>query len=194
MGRTTDSAGPDADDALLAAYAGGAPDAPRAMTLRFAPMAHRVALRMLGDRAEAEDVAQEAMIRLFRVAPGWRPGGARVTSWLYRVTANLCSDRLRRRVPLPIEAAAEVAAPGQAPEERLTDDARLEALTVALADLPERQRLAVVLRHIEGMANPEIGEIMGVGTEAVESLVARGKRALAAALAGRREALGYGEG
>ena len=64
----------------------------------------------------------------------------------------------------------------------------------AIATLPERQRQAVVLRHIEGLSNPEIGEIMDIGVEAVESLTARGKRALAAALAGRRAELGYGDG
>lgn len=69
----------------------------------------------------------------------------------------------------------------------------MDALQQALDSLPERQRQAVVLRHIEGLANPEIAEVMEISTEAVESLTARGKRALAAALAGRREELGYAE-
>ncbi len=79
---------PDGDDLLLAAYAAGDPAAPRAMADRFTAPAFRLALRMLGDHAEAEDVTQEALIRLFGAAPGWRPGTAKVTSWLYRVTAN----------------------------------------------------------------------------------------------------------
>ena len=69
----------------------------------------------------------------------------------------------------------------------------MAALQAALASLPERQRQAVVLRHIEGLTNPEIAEIMEIGVEAVESLTARGKRALAAALSGQRDALGYEE-
>jgi RNA polymerase sigma-70 factor (ECF subfamily) len=72
--------------------------------------------------------------------------------------------------------------------------ARAAALDAALAALPDRQREAVVLRHSEGLSNPEIAGIMGIGVEAVESLTARGKRALAAALAPRRDALGYAEG
>ena len=68
---------------------------------------------------------------------------------------------------------------------------RAAALENGLAGLPERQRMAVVLRHIEGLQNPEIAQIMEIGTEAVESLVARGKRGLMAALADQREALGY---
>jgi RNA polymerase sigma-70 factor (ECF subfamily) len=70
---------------------------------------------------------------------------------------------------------------------------RMAALDAALARLPERQRQAVVLRHIEGMSNPEIAEVLGIGVEAVESLTARGKRALKAALDGQKEALGHGE-
>jgi len=68
---------------------------------------------------------------------------------------------------------------------------RMAALDVALADLPDRQRQAVILRHIDGLANPEIAEVMEISVEAVESLTARGKRALAAILAARREELGY---
>jgi RNA polymerase sigma-70 factor (ECF subfamily) len=116
-----------------------------------------------------------------------------VTTWLYRVTANLATDRLRRRrggsVTLDTIPEPEDDAPGA--EDRMQDAARTAALHAALAKLPERQRQAVVLRHIEGLANPDIAEIMSLGVEAVESLVARGKRGLAAALAGKREELGY---
>ncbi len=125
---------PDSDDRLLVAYAAGDPSAPRAMTDRFTAPAFRLAVRMLADRTEAEDVTQEALIRLFRAAPGWQPGGARVTSWLYRVTANLCTDRLRQRRPEPLDEAPEVADAGAAPEDRLTDKARSDALALALSD------------------------------------------------------------
>ena len=164
----------------------------RLLTGRFLPLTYRLAARLLSDRIEAEDVAQEAMLRLFRAAPGWQPGRARLSTWLYRVTANLCVDCHRKRVPLPLEAADEVADGEMAVEEQLMTADRQAALSRALATLPERQRLAVVLRHIEGLQNPEIAQIMEIGTEAVESLVARGKRGLTAALAGQREELGYG--
>ena len=67
----------------------------------------------------------------------------------------------------------------------------MAALEAALATLPDRQRQAVVLRHLEGLTNPEIATVLDIGVEAVESLTARGKRALAAALSGQRDALGY---
>ena len=151
------------------------------------------AYRLLGNHAEAEDVTQEAMLRLWKIAPDWRQGEAKVTTWLYRVVANLCID-LRRRargvaldsIPDPEDGRASVT-------DHMQAEARAEALQAALDQLPDRQRQAVVLRHIEGLANPEIAEIMEITTEAVESLTARGKRALTAALAGRQEELGYGD-
>jgi RNA polymerase sigma factor (sigma-70 family) len=182
------------DDALLALYAKGDAEAARLMALRFTPVALRVAQRMLRDPAEAEDVAQEAMLRLWRMAPGWRPGAAKVSTWLYRVVANLCTDRLRKRRTVPLDGMPEPedGVPGVA--ERMIDADRAAALEEALAALPERQRQAVILRHLEGLANPEIAEVMEVGVEAVESLVARGKRGLVAALSGRRAELGYENG
>lgn len=180
------------DDQLLADYAAGRSGAAGEMTARFLPLAYRLALRMLGQAADAEDVAQEAMLRLFRQAPSWQAGRARVGTWLYRVTANLCADQGRRRRFAPIEAADAVAAPGLPADEALTDRARVAALHAAIATLPDRQRLALVLRHLEGLGNPEIAAIMDVGVEAVESLVARGRRRLAELLAGRRAELGYG--
>ncbi len=80
---------------LLVLYANGDPAAARALTLRLTPRVLGFAARMLGDRAEAEDVAQEAMLRLWRIAPEWRQGEAKVSTWLYRVASNLCTDRLR---------------------------------------------------------------------------------------------------
>ncbi|KPP86043.1 MAG: RNA polymerase sigma-70 factor, ECF subfamily [Rhodobacteraceae bacterium HLUCCO07] len=183
------------DEALLTLFADGDRQAARALTLRFTPVVMAHAYRLLGDRAEAEDVTQEAMLRLWRIAPDWRPGEARVRTWLYRVVANLATDRLRqrRRAGAPLDEVAEPVDAAAGPAERLQDKARAGALQAALDALPERQRQAVVLRHIEGLANPEIAAIMEIGTEAVESLTARGKRALGAALAARRDALGYGD-
>lgn len=182
------------DDTLMARYAAGDPAAARALTLRLVPRVVSYATRLLADRAEAEDLAQEAMLRLWRAAPGWRPGEARVTTWLYRVVTNLATDRLRarrRRGGPALEDVPEPADDAPGAEARMISADRRAALDRALAALPDRQREAVVLRHLEGLANPEIAAILGVGVEAVESLTARGKRALAAALGGQRAALGY---
>ncbi|MFD1911518.1 RNA polymerase sigma factor [Halodurantibacterium flavum] len=181
------------DEALLVLYANGDPVAARELARRLVPRCLGFAARMLGDGAEAEDVAQEAMLRLWRIAPDWRPGEAQVATWLYRVVANLCTDRLRRRRPVDLDAVPEPEDGAPGPLSAMLDAHRAEALQAALDRLPERQRQAVVLRHLEGMGNPDIGAIMGIGTEAVESLVARGKRALAGMLRHRRRDLGYGD-
>ncbi|TNC71556.1 RNA polymerase sigma factor [Rubellimicrobium roseum] len=184
----------DPDGALLVAYANGDAGAARELVARLAPRVLGQAMRMLGDRAEAEDVTQEVLLRLWRVAPDWRQGEARVGTWLFRVTANLCTDRLRkRRRSVAIEDVPEP--PDSAPSagDRMQGEARLHALSEALGQLPERQAQAVALRHLEGLSNPEIAMVMEVGVEAVESLTARGKRALAALLKGRKAELGYGD-
>jgi len=191
-----DTLGDVPTEALLSLFANGDRMAAHALTARLTPVVMAHAYRLLGDRAEAEDVAQEAMMRLWKIAADWRQDQAKVTTWLYRVVANLATDRLRRRkyrgpaiddVPEPVDETI-------GPAERLEVLERQAALQSALDDLPERQRQAVVLRHIEGLGNPEIAAIMEISIEAVESLTARGKRALAAGLAGQREELGYGDG
>ncbi|MEE4187656.1 MAG: RNA polymerase sigma factor [Roseobacter sp.] len=179
------------DDQLLVHYAAGDPTAAAELTARFLPRVYGHARRMLGDSAEAEDVAQDAMLKLWQMAPTWRSGHAKVSTWLYRVTANLCTDRLRRRRGVPLDQVAEPEDEGQRAEGRLQEHARRDALQVALDSLPPRQRQAVLLRHLEGLGNPEIAQIMEITPRAVESLTARGKRALADALAIRKDALGY---
>ncbi len=187
-----DVAQDDPDAALLVRYAQGDAAAARVLTVQLTPRAFGHALRVLGDRTEAEDVTQEALMRLWKIAPDWRTGEAKVSTWLYRVVANLCTDRLRkRRGSVPLEDIAEPADPAESAEAKLQRGARLDALQAALDTLPDRQRQAVVLRHIEGLANPEIAAILDIGVEAVESLTARGKRALATLLGGQRDALGY---
>ncbi len=182
------------DEALLIAYGNGDAAAARALTLRLTPRVLGYAARLLSDRAEAEDVTQEAMLRLWRIAPDWRQGEAKVTTWLYRVVSNLCTDRLRKTRGVALDAVPEPEDDAPGAEAGLQEAARAEALQQALDALPERQKQAVVLRHIEGLSNPEIAQIMDIGVEAVESLTARGKRALAAGLAGRRAELGYEDG
>ncbi len=188
-----DTMSDEPDEVLLVLFANGDASAARALTGRLTPRVMGHAYRLLGNHAEAEDVTQEAMLRLWNIASEWRQGEARVSTWLYRVVANLCIDRKRRArnvaldsIPEPEDGRASVA-------ETLQAKARAEALQAALDQLPDRQRQAVVLRHIEGLANPEIAEIMEITTEAVESLTARGKRTLTAVLSGRQEELGYGD-
>ena len=191
----TDVNDPSLSDAdLLAAYAAGDTTAARLLAARLLPGVLGQATRMLSDRIEAEDVAQDAMMRLWKIAPDWREGEAQISTWLYRVVANLCTDRLRKRQragAVGLDLVAEPTDPTPGAADQMQTNARMAALSDALGQLPDRQAQAVSLRHLEGLANPEIAQIMDISVRSVESLTARGKRALAGLLAGRRAALGY---
>lgn len=182
---------PPSDEALLLAFAAGDRLVARDLVARLAPRILAVTRRLLRDAAEAEDVTQEALLRLWRIAPDWQPGGAQPATWLYRVAVNLATDRLRRRRGVGIDEIEEPAEEAPSALEVMMQADRMSALDAALACLPERQRAAVVLRHIEGLSNPEIAAMLDLGVEAVESLTARGKRRLAELLAGRRAELGF---
>lgn len=179
------------DDALLVLYANGDAAAARALTLRLTPRVFGQAYRMMQNRTEAEDVTQDALLRLWKIAPEWRQGEAKVSTWLYRVTANLCIDRLRKVRSAPLDSVPEPEDGAASAEMRLQQGARTDALHRALADLPGRQSEAMVLRHLEELSNPQIAEIMQISVEAVESLLSRAKRSLSAALAGQKSALGF---
>ena len=116
------------DEALLIAYGNGDRDAARALTLRLTPRVLGYAARVLSDRAEAEDVAQEAMLRLWRQAPKWRQGEAKVTTWLYRVVANLCTDRLRKARGQDLESVPEPEDDAPGAEAGLQQAARAQQL------------------------------------------------------------------
>jgi RNA polymerase sigma-70 factor (ECF subfamily) len=167
---------------LLARVAAGEAEAFRGLVDRHLPSVLAVARRMLRDDAEAEDVAQDTLLRLWRNAGGLQLGPGGVRPWLRRVVSNLCIDRVRaRRNTTVVEAVPEDSEPPtqfrQLAEREL--GARVDA---ALTALPERQRLALTLFHYEGMSQIEVGEAMGISDEAVESLLARARRTLKVSL------------
>lgn len=133
-----------------------------------------IAHRLLGDPSEAEDVAQDTFIRLWRHADRWQPR-ARLSTWLYRVAYNLCMDRLRTRRERPFEWAPDPVASPAAPVQR-NQVARIVA--GALGALPERQRAAIALVYHQGLSNVDAAEVLGISVDAVESLLARGRRSL----------------
>jgi RNA polymerase sigma-70 factor (ECF subfamily) len=170
------------ETALLARVAAGEAQAFRALVDRHLPTVLAIARRMLKDDAEAEDVAQEAMLRLWRNAAGLELGPGGVRPWLRRVASNLCIDRVRSaRNTSVVEEVPEQAEPaGQV--RHLTERELKGRVDTALKALPERQRLALTLFHYEGMSQIEVGEVLGISDEAVESLLARARRTLKASL------------
>jgi len=139
------------------------------------------AARLLGERAAAEDVAQDVFLRLWRHAAQWQPT-ARLGTWLYRVTLNLCLDRLKRVREVALDDVAEPVDPKPSPIAHLQGLDIGRHVNEALAQLPHQQRVAIALCHYEGLYNREAAELMGVSVEALESLLARGRRALRARL------------
>ena len=178
------------DAELLARFSNGDRAAAMDLTSRLAPIVFAQAFRILGDRTESEDVTQESLVRLWKAAPDWQANRAKITTWLYRVTLNLCIDRLRKSNRNSGDVQEEVVDGTSSAERNLQTTERLQALQHALQTLPGRQKQAVILRHIEGLSNAEIADVFGISVEAVESLVSRGKRALASTLAPQRKALG----
>lgn len=167
---------------LLVRASRGEARAAGALVDRQGPRLMAFALRMTGgDRALSEDIVQEAFLRLWRKAGDWDVDGpAQLSTWLGRVAANLAVDARRRAArQAPLDAAGDVADAAPSVLAGLIGAERRTRLDAALARLPERQRQAVVLRHVEGYSNPDIAAMLGCGVEAVESLTARGKRRLA---------------
>ena len=173
------------DDALMARLAARDAVCFREVIDLYGRRAHAIAWRMLGDASEAEDMAQEAMLKLWNHAGSWIAGGQGIGPWLARVTTNLCLDRLRRIRPLTGEDL-----PDRVDEAPLADaqfdTARIRELTLqALHSLPDNQRGAIVLTYYEDCANSDAAAALGMNIKAFESLLLRARRALREALAAR---------
>lgn len=174
----------DPDEALLRRVAKGDPAAVQALVARKLPRIHALAIRMLGDPMEAEDVAQDAFLRTWRQAPRWRSGGAKFDTWLHRVVLNLCHDRLRKRREQPTAEPPEQIDPAPSADRGLEMTQTAQKVHAALADLPQRQREAILLYHYQDLSNISAAAVLGVSVEALESLLSRGRKALRLRLQG----------
>lgn len=173
---------PPSDADLVRASAAGDQRAFRQLLARHLTAVLATARRLLNDESEAEDVAQEATLRLWTLAGTLAVPDHGVRPWLKRVATNLALDRLRARRRVDVtDDVPEV--PEPPPQGRALEAANRHArVAQALAALPERQRLAVTLFHFEGLSQAEVGAALTISDDAVESLLARGRRALKFAL------------
>lgn len=178
--------GADSDDALMARVAGGDAGAFDRLAARHMRRAVALAQRMTGNPSDADEIAQEAFLRVWQHATRWDAGRAAFTTWLYRIVVNLAIDRGRRPVWSPLDDAQEL--PDSSPDALAQIAERQTAALVnrALDALPDRQRAAVVLFHQESLSLRQAAEILGLSETAFASLLARARTALKTALAAGR--------
>jgi RNA polymerase sigma-70 factor, ECF subfamily len=165
------------DMALLRAHAAGDRDAFAELVRRHRDRLWAVALRTLGDREEAADALQDALISAFRSADRFR-GDAAVTTWLHRIVVNACLDRVRRRQARPTVPLVDTDPHPAAP----VDSETALDVRAALARLPHDQRAALILVDIQGYAVGEAAAILQVPEGTIKSRCARGRARLAALL------------
>lgn len=168
------------DDVLIGDVAAGDRDAFRVLAQRYTRLFYAVAVRAGLDRSEAEDVAQDTLLRVWRSADTWRrDGGASVRTWLYRIAWNICTDRLRQRKRPMVELPEDLAAATDGADKIMQDAQRGRIVGAAMAELPERQRVALILCHYEGLSHAEAAGVLGTTAKGVEGLVGRARQELA---------------
>jgi RNA polymerase sigma-70 factor (ECF subfamily) len=166
------------DEELMARAGTGDRSAFAALMDRHLDRAVATAYRVLGNRADAEEAAQEAFLRVWVNAAKWRPDTAKFTTWLHRILVNHCIDRKRRPGMAPLEAAGDPADERPTAFDTLAANDDAERIRGAMAALPERQRAAIALCYWGGQGNIEAAASLGVTVGALESLLVRARRTL----------------
>jgi RNA polymerase sigma-70 factor (ECF subfamily) len=170
------------DHDLMARTARGDGQAFRTLAQRHAGCSLSLARRMLGNEALAEEIVQDALLRVWTNAPRWRPQAA-FRTWLYRVVVNLCLNARRRAPDLPLDAVGDVPDPAPDAGTQIETRERDQSVEAAIKALPPRQRAAVVLAYQEGLGNAEVAAVLDTSVSSVETLLVRAKRTLRIALA-----------
>ncbi len=167
----------ESDEALMLRIARGDERAFRALAPRYALRAAGLARRICGNAADAEDIVQEAFLRVWINAPRWRPEAA-FRTWFYRIVFNLALNKKRRAPFAPLEAAGDPADPALAADvamERAEDNRRIAE---AIASLPARQQSAIALTYNDELSNAEAASVLGTSVSAFETLLVRARRTL----------------
>ena len=139
---------------------------------------HAFNYRFVRHADDAADLAQETFLRVWSSARTWQGNRVRFTTWLYRIARNLCIDSYRRQRETEELDPRTTAADGDGPDEAPGRERLLRVLNRGLAELPERQRTALLLCHRQGMTNRQAADVLEVSVDALESLLARARRTL----------------
>lgn len=174
------------DDALLARVAADDAQALRRLMDRHAPRLLVLAERTAGSADDADDVVQEAFVKLWEKAPDWsHDGPARLSTWLYRIVLNGAIDRRRRRRHDPLEQVATLPDGRGDALVRAAERQRDRLVRALLGELPDRQAAALTLYYFGELSAPEAAAVLGVSLSAMEALLVRGRKALRRALVKR---------
>lgn len=177
----------NSDDDLLARVAQGDRRAYSQLMDRHIDRAFGLARRVLGNKSDAEDVVQDAFLKVWQKAGQWQPGRAQFSTWLYRVVVNRCLDLKRKPASAALDNVAEQSDDRPDAYEDIATRQRQARIAAAVAELPERQRTAIALSYTAGMSNAQAAETMEISVKAFESLLVRAKRELRGRLAGDGE-------
>jgi RNA polymerase sigma-70 factor (ECF subfamily) len=167
----------ESDETLMLRIAKGEERAFRELAARYAVRATGLARRITGNAADAEEIVQEALLRVWVNAPRWRPQAA-FRTWFYRIVFNLCLNRKRRAPFYPLEAAGDPPDPALDASARMEKDEIRRRVAAAIAELPERQRAAIILTYENELGNAEAADVLGSTVSAFEALLIRAKRQL----------------
>jgi len=174
------AAWPDKDDnELLALVQGGSHPAFAALVERHTERFYRLAFRYLQNREAAEDVVQDALLKLWEDPGKWQPDkNTKFTTWFYRVVVNLCLDRQKRKRPLELNEEMPLIDDRESADQMMLRREEQRILEQEIAALPERQRTALNLCFDEGISNQDAAEVMGINLKALQSLLMRAKSTL----------------
>ena len=170
------------DEELVARSRGGDLDSFNQLVLRWERPIYALAYRVIGREEDARDVAQETFLRAFRALSGFK-GQAKFSSWLYRITLNLCRDWIRRERRAPVAQAPEgvdlielasEAEPVESIEDLVARRELGRAVAKAMAMLPEEQRTAIVLKEYHGLTFQEIADLQGCPLSTVKTRLYQG--------------------
>ncbi len=173
------------DAALMVQVAAGDMTACRFLSARHMDRSYGLACHLLGNNTYAEDVVQDAFLRLWKIAPKWQPK-AQIGTWLHRVIHNLCIDRLRKEKRFSDNEVPDIADPSPDPSQLREQKQVQDMVSEGLQKLPTRQRVAITLVHFDECTNKDAASQMDISVDALESLLARGRRKLRDLLAPRK--------
>ena len=165
------------DEQLMIDVSKGNVEAFEQIVVRYQRLAWRIAYRYIGNYSDAEEIAQEAFLRILCSAKNYRPS-AKFSTYLYKVLANLCLDHYRKKRPQLADEFPAFKECTETPDSNLQIQERNQAIQLAVESLPARQRIAVILRYYENLSYDQIAAAMDTSVKATERLLARARKKL----------------